>query len=50
VLGFDEYGYLLKLYHKRYRDVARNEKGDEKAGEEGDDDEDDEQLEKSEEA
>jgi hypothetical protein len=30
VLGFEEYGHLLKLYLKRYREVARNDKGEDK--------------------
>lgn len=36
VLGFDEYGHLLKLYLKRYREIAKNEKGEDKEREEGD--------------
>ena len=30
VLGFEDYGHLLKLYLKRYREVAKNEKGEER--------------------
>lgn len=47
VLGFDEYGHLLKLYLKRYREVAKNEKGEDKGGDDGndnDDDDDEEQV------
>ena len=46
MLGFDEYNNLLKLYLKRYREVAKNERVDDKDKEEGegDDDEDDDHM------
>lgn len=41
MLGFDEYGHLLKLYLKRYREIAKNEKGEDREREDGDGDEED---------